>query len=360
MINHSKLVSAFERAVPDLWFSHESDREHAQELWAKLCKDTSLEEKKDTFLNAALPNWLEFPLAPIQNVSRSPLYYHVIAIDGSQIYPDRHEGIRCGVLNIACAHFDYDTPTSRLLLDSTPSIESTQEQEVGANELDCLRFLRELEQGLEYALKLKSNKPILVLIDGALIFWQISESPRLHKKFFAPYCKILQKYNEAQIPLAGYTSCPQSKELTGLVRTYGHLCGENPALRSVIDRDLFDKNLPPTYRTPFFGSNVTLARACEQNIKPVFFYLNTGHELARIEIPFWYAITLFDQQQELISEIILDQCTKGMGYPISLAHAHEHAVIKMRDREIFYHLIRQIYPALALSAKKSRKLKLFT
>ena len=76
------------------------------------------------------------------------------------------------------------------------------------------------------------------------------------------------------------------------------------------------------------------------HLQPHFFYLHVGSEIVRIEIPAWIA------QSELyvntISRIILDQCTKGNGYPVLIAEAHEQAVVKGPDRDFFYHVITKL------------------
>jgi hypothetical protein len=43
-----------------------------------------------------------------------------------------------------------------------------------------------------------------------------------------------------------------------------------------------------------------------------------------------------------VASLVLDQCMKGLGYPIALAEAHEQAVVKGPDRDFFYHLIQKM------------------
>ena len=51
--------------------------------------------------------------------------------------------------------------------------------------------------------------------------------------------------------------------------------------------------------------------------------------------------TLKNQLTTLL-QIILDQSTKGRGYPVCIAEAHEQAVVKGPDREFFYHCIQKM------------------
>ena len=64
-----------------------------------------------------------------------------------------------------------------------------------------------------------------------------------------------------------------------------------------------------------------------------FFYINTGEEIGRVELPSW---TAKDKKTlDLVHSVILDQCKRGRGYPISLMEAHEQAVISGADRRYF-------------------------
>ena len=93
-------------------------------------------------------------------------------------------------------------------------------------------------------------------------------------------------------------------------------------------------------RTTLFKSNSQITHFYPDYLKPYFFYLNVGHEIARIEIPAWIARDL--ASVDLIIRLILDQVDKGDGYPICLAEAHEQAVIKGPDRDFFYQLIAKL------------------
>ena len=68
-----------------------------------------------------------------------------------------------------------------------------------------------------------------------------------------------------------------------------------------------------------------------------FYYLNTGDEIARVEVPAWVAHN--DAMLELSHALILDQCRKGFGYPIALMEAHEQAVIGGPERETFRQMV---------------------
>ena len=81
-----------------------------------------------------------------------------------------------------------------------------------------------------------------------------------------------------------------------------------------------------------------------------FVYINVGAEIARLEFPAW---TTPDALEQLCGAVI-DQCAKGMGYPVALSEAHEQAVVKAADRRAFVELARR-QGVSRPSAKLARK-----
>ncbi|QQR63402.1 DNA double-strand break repair nuclease NurA [bacterium] len=97
--------------------------------------------------------------------------------------------------------------------------------------------------------------------------------------------------------------------------------------------------MPVGARTVVFQVPINGTQDYPSVLVPCFFYLNSGHEVVRVEIPFWIA-----SDQSLVSKvvsIIWDQVEKGRGYPLVLAEAHEQAVVKTEDRAYFYAAINQ-------------------
>jgi hypothetical protein len=82
--------------------------------------------------------------------------------------------------------------------------------------------------------------------------------------------------------------------------------------------------------------------------------MHSGAEIARVEIPAWCAHD--SQKIDLIMRMIIDQCVKGDGYPVSCAHAHAQAVVSCRDRLLFQHVVRQMARIHQMPITISRKL----
>jgi hypothetical protein len=78
--------------------------------------------------------------------------------------------------------------------------------------------------------------------------------------------------------------------------------------------------------------------------------MHVGEEISRLEFPRW----VLNDNEMLRSALsmILSQCQKGMGYPVSLAESHHLAVIKGTDRDQFFELITRHLLTLGISQIK--------
>jgi hypothetical protein len=125
----------------------------------------------------------------------------------------------------------------------------------------------------------------------------------------------------------------------------------------LVDSAIMAAFLQKGYRSIVFCNNANVSDAYPTYLRTHFFYMHVEAEIVRVEIPGWIAQS--DQQVDTIATIIMDQCTKGYGYPIALAEAHEQAVVKGIDREFFYHLLGKVglerKHVLTVSQKSRRK-----
>ena len=80
-------------------------------------------------------------------------------------------------------------------------------------------------------------------------------------------------------------------------------------------------------------------------------------EVARVELPRWVADD--EALVALVHSVVLSECDKGDGYPMILSEAHERAVIRAKEKEVFYqmmeHTLRGVGRPLATSAKATSK-----
>jgi hypothetical protein len=69
------------------------------------------------------------------------------------------------------------------------------------------------------------------------------------------------------------------------------------------------------------------------------FYLNTGADVARVEMPEWAALQ--SERLDLVHTALHDQCRFNNGYPYVLTRADEQAVIQGEEREALEAMIVQ-------------------
>lgn len=349
--------------------SYKNERVLACHLWDLVKGHEALNldiQQKYQNYSALLPTWNGF-LRQVYPIIPHEMPYRVLAVDGSQIYPDHHRGISCFVINIGSVDFSYSvTNNSSVQFDSYPLVffkgDLAEEYAFDDNLVNGKRTELEWRTGLE--LMIKNNQqhnehyPQLFLCDGSLIFWHLDGyEPAQKQRFLTSYIALLQQFYEQQILLAGYISMPHSKELVNILRfAVDHAyvpAYQDLTLEYVVDADIIAQTLQPAMRTLVFENHAKIVASYPVHLRPHFFYIQGGDEVVRVEIPAWIAID--NQKVETVSRIIFDQILKGQGYPVCLAEAHEQAVIKGSDREFFYQLMDKMAGNTIFSSLKSMK-----
>lgn len=390
MLDLSKLNTQMRQAAFELREDlslHQMRREMAHRAWQELLsRETDLLEKSLS-AGANFPWHQARPLEPLSfrgPLSAPPQSYIVIATDGSQIAPSRHEISPCYLINIGLIRFIYGTG-ERPLLSSEPELfyreqdlyTNTQRQMVSITEdkISLERSLKELEKLADLGEDTRRNWPkhtIVALLDGSLhsILPEIQPLPsEIQNRILSRLNRAFERLEAAEIPVCAYISQSRRSEVIQLLRLTrcpyalpdcNSHCAEGQeachGLTPLPDRDLWADLLQPGERSPLFSTHLSPPTALA-NQAMCFFYLNCGPEIARLEIPRWVA----DRPDWLmhIHSLVYAQVEKGQGYPIALAEAHNQAVIKGADRHQFYTLLsRKLLEAqmgLTLSRKELKK-----
>jgi hypothetical protein len=345
----------------------------------------------------------------------APARHAVMAVDGSQIEPDFHEIAPCYLINVGHALLRYGPGATGTRLASEPTLFYPELEAAGGaptdaslpaeddvrfgswGDLDAQRMLAEAE-ALARLLREQSARvePALAFLDGPLIAWRLDWiTPQAAKQ--AATRNFLRSFAEAKatgIPLAGYISRTRSTDLLNLLKfsacetavATGSFCSAclagfrnlspvpSPArggvtmepklacyspFQGLIDRQLLERLLPmPGMRSPVFVSNSSvLSNLYGEHRFVGFFFLNTGGEIGRVELPQW--VWEDPERLALVHALVYDQVTLGRGYPIALSEAHEQAVVAASERSLFFDLVRRAYGrhdiAAELSAKAMRK-----
>jgi hypothetical protein len=306
-----------------------------------------------------------------------PRDYRVIATDGSQIEPDRHGIADYYLLNVGWAVITYGAwPNAELAsepelyfeLDDLYIVQGQRRVPIQDQHLSAKRSGREMARAATLAEeRIADQMPTVVLADGTLLLWVLEERPTdfLRQDLLAPYVGEMARIRDLGVPLASYVSRPRSGEITGLLHEAtcrGDLadCGACMArgdglcaLEGLPDRELF-RGLEPGERSARFSTTLSGGLAeYYAGHTPQFFYLNVGSELARVELPPWTGDD--PERLALVHAVVLDQCRKGLGYPVVLARAHERALVSMGDRFGFQYLLDGILARQGVPARPSEK-----
>jgi hypothetical protein len=348
MLNRQKVMQELQQVVPHLFSTSTEERQQAQQVWQWLLDHpTEADALKCCNSSWPLPLWQE-SLSTAQVIATEKLSYAVTAVDGSQIYPDRHQGIGCYLLNIGAVTLTYNDHSSRALCESSPSVFALQPEEswsdLSPEIINCQRGELELKSGLQASKMFKNNnsQEHLFLCDGSLIFWHLdSKEAETKERFLENSLALLEQFYKERLLIAGFISLPQSKELVNIIRTAleRKIVPFETAVTFdyVVDADVLASFLPQHTRSALFAHCSGITARYPAYTRPYFMYLTTGEEIVRVEVPAWIAED--SKALTFTLQVILDQCIKGHGYPVALSEAHEQAVVKNTDREFFFHML---------------------
>ncbi len=364
MLNRPRLLHKLQLITGRLFADFSDEFIIAEQSWQHIVEDaTFIYKVKAAQTTLPLPTWNE-DINKRTSLKNPLKTYQVIAIDGSQVYPDRHQGTSCFLINIGTVLLNYGLNVKNVELESTPYVflgdEDSAIERISPDYINLRR--EELEfcaAGPLAKQKRLKDAPLLILLDGSLIFWHLEgKAPEMRTQFLARYISALYELYEERIINASYISLPRSKELVNLLKfelSEGNL-EDTSAYNSIshmLDVHIVNTYLKPGERSTIFKHNSKITPYYPEMLQPHFFYMHTGLEIVRIELPAWIARD--KSITDIVAHIIYDQSCKGHGYPVALAEAHEQAVVKGADREFFYHLINKLAINLKQRPQLSQK-----
>jgi hypothetical protein len=319
---------------------------------------------------------------PLQNrfpLPTCPKKMTVVATDGSQIFPDRHELSACYLINIGSVVLHYGTG-ERPILTSHPSLFYNDDETYREWNGKRIAISGEIVSAQRGSLEIrtlaaiseqaaKEQRKVVGLTDGTLILWNLEGKPKnFQQEILQNYLRSFEVMKSYQVPFMGYISQPRSADVINVLRV--GLCPEHPVncdkcpykgknqelpcepIEGLTDAVLFATGLRDGERSSTFKSSSAILDEYGSHVI-YFFYLNVGAEIVRIEIPKW--VSQNSALLDFIHAAAYDQAKKGRGYPVSLAEAHEQAIIRGNERDQFYRLLEQLYVRQGLQVNISRK-----
>lgn len=329
-----------------------------------------------------------------------PAVYTALATDGSEIDPDRHGSVgNFFVVNLGSARIPYGQPDREAELRSRSLVGYRDEDlfivdpanprrqvPVRDRHLDARRTVEELRALADLAeteAEQHGEVPMVALVDGTLLFSVLEERPQdfLRAHFYRGFVAELDRLRQAGAIVAAYASRTRGADLVSLLQA---LCASQPpacppcqelprtvqqalpgalpstppparcALRGLHDADLLQGVLGRWERSAVFRIRSNVHDPYFKEHRVSFFLLDTGAELARVEVPEWVARDR--RKLDLLHAALVDQCAKGLGYPAVLARADDRAVITLNDRTILDTIVRQELARRGVQTRPSAKL----
>lgn len=293
------------------------------------------------------------PLGEALNLSHlavQPAAYPVLlAADGSQVNPNRHDAVEFGLVNIGIIRLvpgqaltPRETTRSELILYD---MEDGSGEPLTEEYVALLRDYNERAELLELAAG--EPQPVLTLTDGPLELFREPKGDRRFDEQFESYLTVLEGLASINAVTAGYVDRPGADLVVRMLELtqYGddslQRAGKERPLGGVRDIDLFRSLVAPGERSAIFAIQSPSAEKFSQRLNGQialhFFYLNTGLPedpwLVRVEIPAW--VSRQPDLVDLLQATLLQQC-KQLGlqsYPYALHRAHEVALVSYQEKE---------------------------
>ena len=287
----------------------------------------------------------------------------IMAVDGSQIYPDPHASALYYLTNIGIFVFHHggDTLSEQIsdpqLFYDDADIRDAQEQIIKHAAVNARRTVQELQALAKLCFERRYVEvPLIGVMDGPLLWWVGKDVPQAEKLKQDYHDGIMHIHTTHQfmqgqgVPhasLIGYVDQHDSRFIVRLLQLL-HL-DDDQVRRSVLDNlgmfeGLTDKFLCERIMLPGERSAIMIQQSPENkkykyevgaDYEICFFYLNVGVQekphIARVELPMW--IARLPHAVDDIHALMLNQCRLMGSYPYCLTRADELAAVRGHEKQ---------------------------
>ncbi|MCA9938050.1 MAG: DNA double-strand break repair nuclease NurA [Anaerolineales bacterium] len=346
--------------------------------WGAIAACVMLVEAKKPTLRLARPLDERDPLDAAIPVPPCPPQATLIAVDGSQILPDRHAAFLYYLLNvggIVYYHGNGEPPTefSRPMLHFREDDLFANGQLVDGTIVGARRDLAEVEMLADMAWECRhESHPLLAIMDQRLLYWPASAVPNQERNdIVAGWLKAMTKVRDSGGLMAGYIDRSRRGAVLALLsllqpqQTDFHAMLEHQEQwGNLTDADLFDRLLAPGERSRVFvdlSNDNDHYRQHDAANEICFFYLNAARvdarisakSIVRVDIPRWVA----DDEEAVaaVHALLYDQCQILGHYPYVITRADEKVVVGRQDQEEFNNWIALKMQELGIEAEVSAK-----
>lgn len=282
------------------------------------------------------------------------------AVDGSQIYSDKNYEIPLAVIQISrifnrhTENMDYKQETDAIII--TPDeFEEASVYSFGKEYVDARRFSMECDGIVRL---MNEYKSIFVLLDGALILSHINVlNKNTREIYIKAIMKLFETSEKTRSPVIGFIDTTMPRDITLMMH---FLFGLRKSKLS--DTHLFS-NMLWGERTAAFLCDRDDRRGDEAKSvldnygrfsKDIaFFYMRTGNGLpARVEFPAWVQK---EDMVDKIADMIRAECIIRGNYPDIVMRAHDAAVIRTNEHELFYGMLENFCNVHGIKIHRSAK-----
>ncbi len=268
----------------------------------------------------------------------------LIAADGSQIFPDRHNQVQYYVINVGAIAMQIGSGKTPEIFTDTKLhfLDEFDDTYFSESQIALQRDIAERKKLLEISEIFSGN--IVTLTEGQLELWGAmdNENRTEFEKSLQDYLDILNALKQNSIITAGYVDKPGANWATRLLEIaslpkdeMGGLKKYRPLL-GVTDQWIFSQILPEEARSAVFALQAKSAETYTGTLAIHFFYLNVGDKnkpsIVRVDIPFWVANDT--SALNILHKVLIAQA-KILGhkpFPYVLHRAHEIAVVTHQEK----------------------------
>ena len=270
----------------------------------------------------------------------------ILAADGSQITPSRHNQVEFCLINLGTIKIQTGsgfspteyTQTRLLNLDEL----YTPEGLITEGKIALIRDLNERQVLAQYAEK--EPRSSITVTDGPLELYFERKETADYNRMLKEYLDVLERLFNAGAATAGYVDKPEGAlvgrllEVADLPDKDLELAGKWRPYTGIYDENLFKGVLlEPGERSAIFAIQSLSTQKFKDQLSLHFFYLNVGQNdrpyLARVEIPAWVAQdpTLLDSLHATL--VTQSKILGSQPYPYALHRAHEVAVVSLAEKD---------------------------
>lgn len=290
------------------------------------------------------------------------------AVDGSQIFPDRHAAVLYYLIQVGGLVFRYNGQTPEQhsreqLYFHEADLYDDQGYLISQERVGMRRLIHELRFLAELAEAEDAPHAPLALTDGPLL-WPYAERGRADVLALQDYLAALTRLQQAGALPVGYVDRPGGRYLMDLLWATQLAPGdianrlpENP-LRRLSDYRLMAYTLAPGERSIWFTRTSSTQQRHQTAGHEIWFcYCNLGQPglpvIARVELPAWGAQRA--AEVDVLHAVLHHQAHVLNGYPYALARAHEIALVTTADKLALEDVIQQRLLAAGVIPRPSEK-----